>query len=207
MEAACRFAYLVRQRCAQSLTLRKYGVLGSKGRFLKKASWLGQQRGLNECVQATRNDIGQDARVGCARRSWAPTTGSYRQRVWCLVSQLHVRLTATSWSQGSPAWWLGRCRWPPENTCRFTPRQTLNRLISRWSAWNSRQTTRASTRNWLQSTSLAGLMLCWRSTSPSSWWPTKTTVHMPATNSASPILSVRVRFRLLWHRPAALQSE
>ena len=42
-----------------------------------------------------------------------------------------MRLTATSWSRGSPAWWPGRCRWPRANTCRCTPRRTPNRPTSK----------------------------------------------------------------------------
>ena len=34
-----------------------------------------------------------------------------------MVSQPRMRLTATYWSRGSPAWWLGLCRWRPGSTC------------------------------------------------------------------------------------------
>jgi hypothetical protein len=92
------------------------------------------------------NDTARDAPVGYARRCWPPTTASFQQRVWCLVSRLRMRLTATYWSRGSPAWWLGLCRWLPGNTCLSTHRQTPNRPTSLLSARNSKQTTRASTR-------------------------------------------------------------
>ena len=74
-----------------------------------------------------RNDTAQDASAGCARRYWARTTASFQHRVWCSVSQPRMRLTATYWSQGSPAWWLGRCRWLPASTCLSTHRRTPNR--------------------------------------------------------------------------------
>ena len=41
-----------------------------------------------------------------------------------------MRLTATYWSLGSPAWWLGPCRWLPESMCLSTPRQIPNKPTS-----------------------------------------------------------------------------
>ena len=72
---------------------------------------------------------------------------SFQHRVWCSVWRLRMRLTATYWSQGSPAWWPGPCRWLRGNTCRSIHKPTPNRPISSLSARNLKQTTRENRRN------------------------------------------------------------
>ena len=49
-----------------------------------------------------------------------------------------MRLTAVCWSQGLPAWWLGRCRWLPVSTCLSTHRQTPKKPTSSLSERNSK---------------------------------------------------------------------
>ena len=86
--------------------------------------------------------------------------------------------------------WLCRCL--SVSTYRSTHRQTPNRLNSSASVWNSERTTRASTRNWRRSTSLAGSIHRPREAGSHA----TDGARMPATNSASLRLSLRVRFRL-----------
>src|SRR5450755_1356078 len=106
-----------------------------------------RSREPQECLYATRNDTAQDASAGYAQRYWARMTAYFQHRVWCLVLPLHMRPTATYWSRGSPALWLGLCRWLLVSMCLSNHRQILNRPTSRLSARNSKQTTRASARN------------------------------------------------------------
>jgi hypothetical protein len=69
-------------------------------------------------------------RIGWLRAAyWARTTASFQHRAWCSVSQLRMRLTATYWSQASPAWWLGLCRWLQVSTCLSSSR---NRSATQW---------------------------------------------------------------------------
>ena len=77
-----------------------------------------EDNGGQKCLYVTGNDIARDAPVGYARRYWARMTASFRPRAWYLVSRLRMRLTATYWLRGSPAWWLGLCPWLPGNTCQ-----------------------------------------------------------------------------------------
>src|ERR1019366_7595947 len=58
-----------------------------------------------------------------------------------------MALAATYWLRGSPAWSREQWRWLPVSTCLSTHKQTPNRPNSSVSARNSKQTTRASTRN------------------------------------------------------------
>ena len=116
---------------------------------------------------------------------------SFQQRVWCSASQPRIRVTATYWGRDRRTGaWL--CRWLPVSTYRSTHRQTPNRLNSSASVWNSERTTRASTRNWRRSTSLAGSIHRPREAGSHA----TDGARMPATNSASLRLSLRVRFRL-----------
>src|SRR5450631_2020918 len=49
---------------------------------------------IHKCLYASRNNTAQDASAGCARPYWALTTAYFQHRVWCSVSQLHMRRTA-----------------------------------------------------------------------------------------------------------------
>ena len=157
-------------------------------------------------LYAIKNVISRDESAGFARLYWARTTVSFLPRAWYWVSQPRIPLTATYWWPASPDWSPGAMsmaagEYVSVHSQADTEQAELTRERAELAADGD------SEHKELTAIYVArGLDPSLAKQVAEQLMAHDAMARMPGTNSASPILSVRVQFRLRSCQPPASRS-